>query len=201
MSLFILGWDVKSGALYRKRPYVPAPGVFALHQHLLLDLKWETKRSAREEYFMSEVPRTYSYGNKSLGDMNYESKPFTGPVALLQESLNMYLSEVLESPVDFNVCFLNKYNDQHNALGWHADDFPGMRADQPIAVLSFGAEREIWVKPKDQKGITPPDQRFSLADGSLFVMPAGYQETHLHKIPKCDHACGWRISLTFRSFK
>lgn len=32
-------------------------------------------------------------------------------------------------------------------------------------------------------------------------LPAGYQATHLHRIPKHDRPCGWRISLTFRSFK
>jgi len=199
MTTLILGWEVKSGAFYRMRPIIAAEGIEGMHK-ALLDLPWEAKRPARDEYFMSEVPRTYSYGNKSLGDMSYESKPFSPPVQVLREVLNSNLSRIFQIPVDFNVCFLNKYNDQHNHLGWHADDSPDMRKDQPIAVVSFGAEREIWVKPKDQKGVTPPEQRFKLADGSLFVMPAGYQDTHLHKIPKCDHACGWRISLTFRSF-
>jgi len=35
----------------------------------------------------------------------------------------------------------------------------------------------------------------------LFIMPPGYQDNFYHKIPKHDRPCGWRISLTFRSFK
>ena len=46
----------------------------------------------------------------------------------------------------------------------------------------------------------PEEQRIKLQDGSLFLMPVGYQDTHLHRIPKHDRPCGWRISLTFRSF-
>lgn len=92
-------------------------------------------------------------------------------------------------------------DNEHQHLGWHADDFEGMIKEEPIAVISFGAAREIWVKPKDSKGEVPKDQRFLLEDGSIFIMPPGYQDTHLHRIPKHDRPCGWRISLTFRSFK
>ena len=189
-------------------------------------LEWVTKRTARSEYFMSETERTYSYGNKGTGEESYTSKPFTRNVNALRETLN------LEFDTQFNVCFLNKYDDQHQFLGWHADQFDGMREDQPIFVMSFGAVREIWVKPKfspcpdcsgvgyddsvavgekcqtcngegkiPTKGVVPDDQKFALAVGSLFIMPEGYQDTHLHKIPKHPQPCGPRISLTFRSFK
>ena len=50
-------------------------------------------------------------------------------------------------------------------------------------------------------GKQPEDQRVTLGPGSLFLMPVGYQDTHLHRIPKHDRPCGVRISLTFRSFK
>ena len=106
---------------------------------------------------------------------------------------------------------------------------------RPIAVVSFGAEREIWLKDKrgfkciecdsgwvqsarphapihcafcNGKGFTaappnakqPMDQRVLLQTNSLFIMPIGYQDNYLHRIPKHDRPCGWRISLTFRSF-
>ena len=38
--------------------------------------------------------------------------------------------------VAYNVCFLNRYDDQRNHLGWHADDSPEMDHDHPIAVVS-----------------------------------------------------------------
>lgn len=158
----------------------------------LLALEWLTKRTARHEYFMSLEPRTYSYA----GSEQYESKPFSPLVHTLMVGLNSILD------AKFDVCFLNKYDDQHQHLGWHADDFPGMDESEPIAVVSYGAEREIWLKPQDgPKGDIPEDQKVLLHDGSLFVMPPGYQQTHFHRIPKHSRPCGWRISLTFRSFK
>jgi alkylated DNA repair dioxygenase AlkB len=173
----------------------------------LLDLNWLTKRTARHEYFMSLTERSYSYGNKGLGSESYSSSPFSPLVLQLMNYTNRVLG------LELNVCFLNKYDDQFQHLGWHADQFPGMREEQPIVVYSYGAEREIWLKDKrgflnesgewqkePPKNKQPEEQRLKLEDGSMFIMPPGYQNTHLHRIPKHDRPCGWRISLTFRSF-
>lgn len=245
----------------------------------LLALPWETKRTARHEFFMADgipcdcsvsewavpvgecndgkgyiyarrdcekcegagrLPINYSYGRKDDG-ITYTSKPFTLHVKQLMRDMDF---EFLEA--GFNACFLNKYDDQHQHLGWTADDFAGMDPDAPIAVMSFGAEREIWVKRKwkpcdDCKGegtvvkvapaivtnapiasylgkevcgtchgsgescerVTghvPPEDRYLLQRGSLFIMPPGFQEEMLHRIPKHPQPCGWRISLTFRKF-
>lgn len=53
----------------------------------------------------------------------------------------------------------------------------------------------------EHKGDIPMNWRQKLADGSLFVMPAGMQDTHKHRIPRNDRPCGPRISLTFRCWK
>lgn len=216
----------KFGAIYI--PQYGHPGYSDLGEDLaeirqeLLALPWITKRTARHEYFMSEVVREYTYGTGQHAE-KYESRPFTDCVLWLMDKLNRDMN------TEFNVCFLNKYDDEKQHLGWHADEFPGMRSDQPIGVMSFGAEREIWVRPKmnpncpmcsgtgvqkqDNGGVTesvrcqclgpqiiPLNQRFKLEEASLFLMPPGYQDTHQHRIPKHDRPCGWRISLTFRSF-
>lgn len=206
----------------------------------LLKLDWQTKRTARHEYFMAAKQRTYSYGNRGTGDETYQSQPFS----FLVRALLLLINHDLHT--ELNVCFLNKYDDEKQHLGWHADNFPDMRKDQPIVVVSFGAEREIWMKDKrgftcdecckDQPGIhksvdqmcqgevardglpvchicdgtnftsappkgrQPAEQKQLLEEGSMFIMPAGYQDTHLHRIPKHDRPCGYRISLTFRSF-
>jgi hypothetical protein len=243
----------------------------------LLSLEWETKRTARSEYFMAMEPTDYSYGRQDDG-ISYMSKPFSTHVKDLMRDVDF---EFLEA--GFNGCFLNKYEDEKNFLGWHADDFVGMDPAAPIAVMSFGAEREIWVKRKfapcpdcspnrpgfsksadnmcegeiardglpvcetcggsgcarcpecrDYRkmihrdvvggevdmtkgvivncpvchgkggvavtGAVPPEDRYLLERGSLFIMPAGFQEVMLHRIPKHHQPCGWRISLTFRKF-
>lgn len=159
----------------------------------LLSLPWETRRTARQEYFMADTRRDYTYGGAY--PETYWSQPFSEMVENLKRTLNMRLG------AEFNVCFLNKYDNEKNHLGWHADDFIGSRTDQPIAVVSFGAEREIWTKPKAYKGEIPDEWKYVLKEGSLFLMPVGFQDTHLHRIPKHDRPCSWRISLTFRSFK
>lgn len=107
----------------------------------LLELPWETKSTARHECFMSEIDRSYTYGNRA-GPQTYKSSPFSPHVKWLMGSIN----QILET--DLNVCFLNKYDNEQQHLGWHADEFPGMRKDQPIIVSSFGAVREIWLKDK-----------------------------------------------------
>lgn len=157
----------------------------------LLMLPWETKRTARHEYFMSETKIEYSYGN----NIHYQSKPMSFFVKSIMESINK------DYGIKLNACFLNKYDDQFQHLGWHADDFEGMDQGQSIAVVSFGAEREIWTKPKEHKGEIPDEWKYLLKQGSLFMMPVGFQDTHFHRIPKHSAPCGWRISLTYRSFK
>lgn len=159
----------------------------------LLDLDWETKRTARHEYFMSDNLIKYSYGNR-MGVEEYISKPMTGFISTLM----LYVNAVLKS--NLNACFLNKYDDEKQHLNYHKDIFPNCPDSEPIAVVSFGAEREIWLKNQKDKGNIPDDQKVLLNRGSLFVMPANFQNLYFHKIPKHPQPCGWRISLTFRRF-
>lgn len=179
------------------RPYYTASeSTYALVDQLLaelLALPWLEELPARKEYFMSDVPRAYTYKTWE-GGREYHSAPYSPSAGCLREALNATFG------ARFNVCFLNRYDDQHNHLGWHADDSPEMDHDHPIAVVSLGAEREIWWKPKDFKGEVPAGQRQKLAHGSIFVMPPGFQRTHLHRIPKADRAVGVRVSLTFRRY-
>ena len=124
---------------------------------------------------------------------------FTFQLSPIIKNLMSTLNRRLD--VNFSACFLNRYDTEKQHLGWHADDFEAMDPEAPIAVMSFGAEREIWVKPFGESGLVPKEQRILLPEGSLFIMPPHYQETHLHRIPKHGQPCGPRTSLTFRAFK
>ena len=161
--------------------------------HLLDDLNWLSVTEARLEYFMSNEPRSYIYGKPPF-NREYHSSSYTEQVSDIQNKLNQELN------ANFNVCFLNRYNTQKNQLGWHADDSPTMDKDHPIAVVSFGAEREIWWKLQEETGVVPPEQRRRLGHGSLFVMPARFQDSHFHRIPRADREVGVRVSLTFRRY-
>ena len=159
----------------------------------LMGLPWLAVTPVRREYFMSDTPRTYAYKTYD-GPRQYQSAAYTRPVDAIRQALNLKLGAA------FNVCFLSRYDTMKNHLGWHADDSPETDRGHPIAVVSFGAVREIWWKPKLHKGPVPAEWRQELGHGSLFVMPAGFQDEYLHRIPKGDRERGVRISLTFRRY-
>jgi len=185
----------------------------------LLALPWERHTEARQELFQAPTPVEYTYG-KGPGTRTYTASPLTSGVADVLSRVNHFLWQltmeaaatragplatgaVISRGQDWGPmsgCFLNRYDDQHQALGWHADDFRGMDHSKAVCVVSFGAERELWWRVKGQKGIIPPEQRIRMVSGSLLVMPPGMQHTHDHRVPKADHAVGPRVSLTFRAF-
>lgn len=165
-----------------------------LFQMLLDNVKWQNAGAPRMECFMAKETLTYGYMTRE-GMRYYDSIPFLAEVSLMMQQLNNMFD------ADYNVCFLNYYENEKQHLGWHADDSPEMDHDHPIAVISFGEPRYIYVKQKDYRGVIPAEDQILLGNGSLFVMPACYQRDHLHKIPKGDHPMGGRISLTFRKFK
>lgn len=159
----------------------------------LFELSWLKMTETHSEYFMSDKPRSYTYGSGN-GIRTYSSNEFSREVNKIMIDLNQ------EFNLHYNVCFLNRYENEKEWLGWHADDSPEMDKKHPISVVTFGAEREIWWKPKDFKGEIPKDQRKILENGSLFTMLGGFQDYFYHKIPKHFSPCGPRISLTFRRF-
>lgn len=72
---------------------------------------------------------------------------------------------------EFELCFANGYASERQHLGWHADDSPEIDDARPIAVMSLGAEREIWVKPI---GASADEvEKVLLPSGSLFIMAPG----------------------------
>lgn len=158
------------------------------------ELAWlRLKDVPRLEYYVNrlgtDLPYTYGRG---LGERTYTPQPSHWIIDSLFETLEK------RTGVHYDVCFLNRYLDQRDQLGWHADDSPMVDHDRPIAVISLGAERELWWKLKiDQENAI---NKIKLADGSLFVMGAGMQRTHVHRIPKAGFVCGERISLTFRGY-
>lgn len=162
----------------------------------LFQLPWQSRTEARQEIFMADwmIEYTYGAGRNRRSYTTIDLDPFVREV---MGRVNEYLGEL--GPM--NGCFLNRYDDEHQALGWHADDFEGMDHSKAVAVVSYGTPREIWWRPRGEKGVVPTDQRRLLEHGSLFVMPPGFQQSYFHRIPKGDHPMKTRISLTFRNFK
>lgn len=158
---------------------------------LQAELNWVRRETTpRSEYYINSAQVPYTYGS-GRGVRTYDPQP-NHP---LIEAITKQLENLTKTK--FEVCFLNRYHNASDALGWHADNSPEMDDLRPIAVISLGAEREIWTCPQDDKtDIT----KYKLEHGSLFLMPPGMQDTHFHRIPKAGFLCGERISLTYRGY-
>jgi alkylated DNA repair dioxygenase AlkB len=144
----------------------------------------------RREYYCPNISIPYTYG-QGRGVRTYTPQPSHEIIDQIRIKIEEFTGTL------FDVCFLNGYADQSDQLGWHSDNSPEMDDDRPIAIISLGAEREIWFAPiGDKTDVT----KLKLQNGSLCLMEKGMQDTHLHRIPKANFKCGKRVSLTFRGF-
>lgn len=154
-------------------------------------LAWERRETTpRYEYYCNDVNVPYTYGTARYA-RTYQPQPYSNTLKVIKAKLE------LETNTKFEVCFLNRYKDQSDHLGWHADDSPEMDDTRPIAIISLGVEREIWFREQKNKDTL---EKIKLEHGSLCLMAAGMQDTHFHRIPKASWLCGERISLTFRGY-
>lgn len=165
---------------------------------LLRDIDWVRVTETRQEAFMSDPIRSYTYGS-GRGVRTYTSTLYESVVKDIEDRVNAFITAEFDW-AEMNGCFLNRYDDAWQHLGWHADNFVGMDHSTCIAVVSFGQAREIWWRPNGFKGPIPQEQRRLLEPGSLFLMRPGMQHTHEHRIPKGDREMGPRVSLTYRRF-
>ena len=155
------------------------------------ELAWERRGSTpRREFYCNDVGVPYVYG-RGAGVREYLPMPWHDSL----KSIKTLVEATLGCP--FEVVFLNGYENSRDQLGWHADDSDTMDDGRPIAIVTLGAEREIWFCPNtDRADVT----KLMLESGSLCVMAPGMQDTHLHRIPKAGFECGPRISITFRGY-
>lgn len=163
------------------------PGNFA---RLAAELDWESRGAPRAEYFCSDVGADYAYGT-GAGRRVYSPRPWHPLIRECQEALQNMMA------LRFEVCFLNYYRDEREALGWHADDSPEMDDTRPIAVVSFGATRDLHFRRKGQR---TSEAIIPMSDGDLLMMPAGMQDTHDHRVAKASCHGSQRISMTFRGY-
>jgi alkylated DNA repair dioxygenase AlkB len=152
--------------------------------------------SNRCEYYCNDFPLPYTYG-RGAGVRTYQVRPYLPAILEIRAALEA------ESKTVFEVCFLNRYLNQRDSLGWHSDDSPEMDDSRPIAIVSFGVEREIWFsekRPPAPGASTRVVERLKLGHGSVCFMHAGMQDVWEHRIPKASFQCGERISMTFRGY-
>ena len=157
------------------------------------NMDWLDRTSARRELFFATVTDPYTYGSGEFA-RTYTPTPMDAYVKEIGDRI-----AAMEGFDTYELCFMNYYEGERQALGWHADDAESIDHTRPIAVVSVGAERQIWTKPIG--GTADDVEKILLHNGSLLLMNAGMQHTHYHRIPKHDRPCGPRISLTYRGYK
>jgi alkylated DNA repair dioxygenase AlkB len=99
----------------------------------------------------------------------------------------------------FDSVLLNYYRNEHDSMGFHADDEPELGPDPVIASLSLGARRDFVFKHRQRKDLKPV--RLPLDDGALIVMRGQTQRHWVHGIEKRKSPIGPRINLTFRTIR
>jgi len=167
----------------------------SFYKSLLQEVDWLSVQARRKECFMAHEPTQYKYIEGVPDAPVYESVSYHITVQYIEGVINKAYG------YNLNMCFLNYYENQKQALGWHSDNSPLINQKQPIAVVSLGEPRELWVRPIGYKGEIPDKYKFTLANGSLFIMPPGFQNEWQHKIPKGNREMRGRISLTYRAKK
>jgi alkylated DNA repair dioxygenase AlkB len=184
------------------------PDADAAFESLKNDLEWERRDDApRCEYYCNDYPKPYIYG-RGNGRRLYEPRPYHAVVLSIRKALEE------TTKATYEVCFLNRYLNQSDHLGWHADDSPEMDDARPIVTVSLGVEREIWFREKKEavrvstipmmgsvvEELVYPIEKLKLEHGSAAIMATGMQDAWQHRIPKAGFQCGERISLTFRGY-
>tara|TARA_X000001036_G_C20493336_1_gene730718 strand:+ start:74 stop:682 length:609 start_codon:yes stop_codon:yes gene_type:complete len=101
----------------------------------------------------------------------------------------------IASGVIFNSVLLNRYRDENDGVGWHADDERELGATPTIGSVSFGASRKFQLREKHKKS-----EIFTtfLHHGDLLIMHPPTQQHWLHCVPKSRKKATERINLTFR---
>ena len=179
-----------SGALYH---------VGFLEESLLNDLKHSLPRlkymptGVRQPGVCLFGEHTYVY-NKATAKLKPTPFKEGSSITRTLEVVNKKLK------TNFNSVLVNKYHNKNTSLNWHRDDEPEIDQSEAIASLSIGAERKFIIADSPEDGDRGYFSSTQMAENSVFIMEAGFQEKHVHKVDsgQLEAERGVRYSLTFR---
>ena len=98
---------------------------------------------------------------------------------------------------------VNRYANRYIGLGWHQDNENVIDQPHSISSLPIGATKRLPIADHPEVGKMSELFTTALEENLLFVMKAGLQSTHYHRVHygRNDPAlreCGIRWSLIFR---
>lgn len=184
-------------------PFDLIPGFLAaqegerLFDRLLANAAWQDEylqmfgrrlRSPRQVCWYGDVGVGYRYSGS-----DHQASGWLQPLEELRERLQE------AACARFNFALLNRYDSNHDSMGWHADNEPELGHEPVIASVSLGESRNLLVRPtKKIPGERRQSSRLRLDHGSLLLMRGVSQSHYEHALPKTSQSCGVRINLTFR---
>jgi alkylated DNA repair dioxygenase AlkB len=183
----ILAHAVEAGPDAAKAEVRYVPAVFSLEEcaryfaFLRDEIAWEATRMWMYDHEV-DVPRmTAFYGADA---------PLPAPL----ESMRSRLVDRFDAP--FNAVGMNLYRDERDSVAWHSDTNENLIADPVVAIVSFGAARQMQIRPK-----IPPRHAVSydLEPGSVVLMTGEAQNFFEHCVPKVSQPLDTRASVVFRT--
>lgn len=105
-----------------------------------------------------------------------------------------------EFAVDTNHVIATLYEDENDSIGWHDDKMDTLDPNSPIYIFSFGQERELCFRKKNEKD-NEKIVHIPMEEGSLLKLTVATNELYEHSIQTSKQQMGPRISLIFRSVR
>ena len=132
---------------------------------------WGKKRTLRRRVaWYGDPGKNYAYSGNSL-----RPKAWNKDLTVIKEKI-----EALSS-IRFNSVLLNDYEDGNVGMGWHCDDEKELGKDPVIGSVSFGVDRDFYLKPKNKSSNERVKIRAS--NGSFILMNGATQHHWLHSLP------------------
>nr|AXI82011.1 methyltransferase/helicase [Grapevine leafroll-associated virus 3] len=132
----------------------------------------------RSAVFFSKLGEGYTY--------NGGSHVSSGWPRVLEDILT-----AIKYPSVFDHCLVQKYK-MGGGVPFHADDEECYPSDNPILTVNLVGKANFSIKCRKGGKVMV----INVASGDYFLMPCGFQRTHLHSVNSIDEG---RISLTFRA--
>lgn len=174
---------------------------------------WREKPSVQSEIVMMgkrvRVPRfDRSYGHAyTFSGVKHQASPVPECFAPFLAYANRVCSEMLARDYagrQFNMVFVNWYDDGHHYIGWHSDDetqlYRNARQETLVFSVSFGETRRFLLRRKQSKEEKP--RTLELSHCACVIMGGTCQRDYKHSVPKeTGRQLGRRLNLTCRIFK
>lgn len=138
----------------------------------------------RLQAWLGDAGARYAYSG-----LSFDPHPWTPTLQRIREKVEILAAH------RFNSVLANLYRNEHDSVGWHADDEKELGPAPIIASVSLGASRRFKLQHKHKK---PLRFEMELRHGDVIIMQGELQRYWQHQVPKEKTPTLARINLTYR---